>query len=225
LGPKSGTDSRGATRTLTATAADSAGKPVSGVRVVFKVSGANTATGTRTTDASGQASLTYTGKIEGFDTISAFADNDTNGSKDAGEPSDSARELWFTPMSGGGTFVIGDQNAQQGAAVTYWGAKWWKDNTLSGGSAPASFKGFADTTTTKPPSCGQPWTTGPGNSSGPPAHVPAFMPVIVSGSISKAGPTISGDAPSVVVVQTQPGYGPNPGHAGYGTVVGVVCHS
>ena len=43
-----------------------------------------------------------------------------------------------------GTFVIGDQSAQVGSQVTFWGAQWWKDNPLSTGLAPASFKGFAD---------------------------------------------------------------------------------
>ena len=42
--------------------------------------------------------------------------------------------------------MIGDGIAVVGAAVTFWGAQWSKSNTLSGGSASASFKGFADKT-------------------------------------------------------------------------------
>ena len=45
----------------------------------------------------------------------------------------------------GGSFVIGDQNAAVGTSVTFWGAQWWKLNGLSGGAAPAAFKGFEDT--------------------------------------------------------------------------------
>src|SRR5581483_10438508 len=43
----------------------------------------------------------------------------------------------------GGAFVIGDGNAAFGSQVTFWGAQWWKDNTVSGGQAPPSFKGYA----------------------------------------------------------------------------------
>jgi PKD repeat protein len=125
--------------------------------------------------------------------------------------------------SEGGNFVIGDGNSAVGTQVTFWGAKWWKLNTLSGGVAPASFKGFENVPST-PPACGTSWTTDPGNSAPPPAGpLPAYMAVIVSSNISKTGSTISGDTPKVVVVKVDPGYAPNPGHAGTGTVVAVVC--
>ena len=42
-----------------------------------------------------------------------------------------------------GAFAIGDQNTHVGATVTWWSPSWWMRNTLSGGAAPASFKGFA----------------------------------------------------------------------------------
>jgi hypothetical protein len=47
--------------------------------------------------------------------------------------------------------------------------------------------------------------------------------VVVSSSISQSGSTISGDTVHIVIVRTNPGYEPNPGHAGTGTVVSVVC--
>jgi len=124
-----------------------------------------------------------------------------------------------------GSFVIGDLNASVGNTVTFWGAQWAKVNSLSGGSAPRAFKGFADITSTTPPTCGGTWTTDPGNSSGPPATVPSFMAVIVSSSITKSGATISGNVPKMVVVKTDPGYAPSPGHAGTATVVAVLCGS
>jgi hypothetical protein len=123
-----------------------------------------------------------------------------------------------------GAFAVGDQSAQMGAKVTFWGAKWSQDNNLSGGPAPASFKGFASTLSVEPPKCGLTWTTGPGASSNPPASVPAYMGVLASTKVTKSGPTISGEAKSIVVVKTDPGYAPNPGHAGTGTVVAVFCH-
>jgi hypothetical protein len=120
-------------------------------------------------------------------------------------------------------FVIGDGNATIGTPVEFWGAQWWTANSLSGGLAPASFKGFANTPET-PPSCGTSWSTGPGNSSGPPpAPLPELIEVTVASHIVKSGPTISGDTQEVVVVKTNPGYAPNPGHAGTGTVVEVLC--
>jgi hypothetical protein len=126
-----------------------------------------------------------------------------------------------TPIVTG--FVIGDLNAVVGQQVTFWGAQWAKKNSLSGGSAPSSFKGFANSTSTNPASCGGTWTSDPGNSSGPPSSVPTFITVIVSSSITKSGPVISGNIPRMAIIQTNPGYGPNPGHAGTGTVVAVVC--
>ena len=121
--------------------------------------------------------------------------------------------------STGGSFVIGDQNVAIGSPVTFWGAQWWKDNPLSTGLAPAAFKGFADTATA---TCGQTWTTDPGNSSHPPATLDGTVRVVVSSQITKTGPVISGDTTEVVLVQVDPGYAGDPGHPGTGTVVGTI---
>ena len=123
-----------------------------------------------------------------------------------------------------GFFVIGDQNSATGSHVTFWSARWPTINSLSGGAAPASFKGFATNASTSPPSCGGTWTARPGNSGKPPASLPSFMGVLVSSSVSKSGSSISGDIPMIVVVTTNSGYAPNPGHAGTGTVVATFCH-
>jgi hypothetical protein len=126
----------------------------------------------------------------------------------------------FAP--GGGSFVIGDRNSAGGTSVTFWGAEWWKLNSLSAGPAPASFKGFASSPAA--PACGVGWSTAPGNSPPPPAGpLPAYLGVIVSSSIAQSGSTIGGDTPHLVVVKTNAGYDGNPGHAGTGTVVAQVC--
>jgi hypothetical protein len=134
----------------------------------------------------------------------------------------SCSTLGFSFAPGGGSFVIGDQNAVIGNSVTFWGAQWAKLNSLSGGKAPSSFKGFAEDP--KNPACSLDWSADPGNSTPPPpGPLPAFMGVIVTSSTSKFGSTISGNTVHIVIVQTNPGYAPNPGHAGTGTVVAVVC--
>ena len=49
------------------------------------------------------------------------------------------------------------------------------------------------------------------------------MGVFVSSSIAKQGSSIAGDIVHIVVVQTNPGYAANPGHAGTGTEVTLFC--
>lgn len=120
--------------------------------------------------------------------------------------------------SAGGAFVIG-QNNTIGAPVTFWSAQWDDDNTLSGGSN--AFKGFETSTST--PACGDTWTSGTGNSVMPPDTIPTYMEVIVASNVSQSGSTISGNIQKVVIVRTDPGYGPNPGHAGTGTIVATLC--
>jgi hypothetical protein len=128
----------------------------------------------------------------------------------------------FAFLASGG-FVIGDKSNVNGKAVTFWGAEWASLNSLSGGAAPDSFKGFALTPSTTPPTCGGAWTSDPGASSAPPDSVPSFMAVLVSSSIGKSGKTISGNIPHIAVISTNPGYAPDPGHAGTGTVVAQFC--
>lgn len=122
----------------------------------------------------------------------------------------------------GGQFVIGNLvNLTGGATVYFWGSQWSQNNPMTGGAGPNAFKGFEDGTTT--PTCGGTWTSRPGNSSNPPPTVPQFTAVIVSSSIQKNGSAISGNINKVVVIQTNPGYGPAPGKAGTGKVVAILC--
>jgi len=125
---------------------------------------------------------------------------------------------------GSGAFVIGNRNAAVGTNVTFWGAQWSKLNSLSGGSAPASFKGFAINPASV--TCGDTWTTDPGNSAPPPlGPLPPTINVIVSSGIVKSGSVISGNVVKIVTVSTNPGYENNVGHAGTGTVVATICSS
>ena len=124
-----------------------------------------------------------------------------------------------------GVFVIGDVEPHAvGDVVNFWGAQWWKNNIMSGfvgpGASRASFKGFA---TSAPLLCGGTWQSLPGNSSSPPATIPANIAVVVTSTVVKDGPNISGDIKQIVVVHQDGGYGPNPGHAGNGRVMSIVC--
>ena len=144
--------------------------------------------------------------------------------KDVGGSTGSAScsTIGFSFAPGGGSFVISGERDRMGGAVTFWSAAWAQENSLGGRSALRSFKGFAEDP--KVPSCGARWTTDPGNSTPPPSGpLPTYMGVIVTGSVIKTGSGLSGDTVHIVVVKINPGYGPNPGHAGTGTVVAVVC--
>jgi Ca2+-binding RTX toxin-like protein len=94
LTPATDTNAEDTSHTVTAHVTDAAGNPVAGVTVRFSVTGANTASGSGTTDANGDATFTYTGANPGNDTISAFADTDGDGTQDPGEPGDTATKTW-----------------------------------------------------------------------------------------------------------------------------------
>jgi len=179
--------------------------------------GGTAQTCTGTTDATGTASCSITpNQPLGPNTVTAaFAG-------DAFYLASSASEsvISFAFLSSG-SMIIGNLDAAVGTKVDFWGAQWAKDNQLTGGSAPNSFKGFADTA---PQSCGGSWVSDPGNSSGPPTSVPSYMGVIASSSGAQSGSMILGNDPIIVVVKTNPGYGPDPGQPGTGTVVAVFCH-
>lgn len=127
---------------------------------------------------------------------------------------------WVYAMTEGGSFVIGDRNAGVENTVTFWGSGWAPANTLSGGDAPASFKGFAPG---RSPICNGSWTAGPGGSSNPPATVPTYTAMLVSSSISKDESKIDGNSIHVGLVRTDQGYGPSPDQNGTGTVIYMFC--
>jgi hypothetical protein len=86
LAPSSQSVTAGSPATLTATATDSSGAAAPGILVRFTASGASAAGGSATTNASGQAALSYTPTGAGTDTVSAFEDIDGNGVRGTGEP-------------------------------------------------------------------------------------------------------------------------------------------
>jgi hypothetical protein len=221
LNPVSQTDPIDTTATVTATLTDACGGSLSDVVVGFKIaSGPNAgATGSGVTDTGGNATFSYSSTAIGTDSLQAAVTNAVGFTR----TSNTATVTWIVQFApGGGGFVIGDGSAALGSGVYFWGAQWAWRNTLSGGLAPRSFKGFADVPAA--PACGQRWTSDPGNSTPPPdGPLPELMGVIVTSAAHQSGPEISGDIVAIVVVRTKPGYAPNPGHPATGTVVAVIC--
>jgi len=120
-------------------------------------------------------------------------------------------------------FVIGDVEAHGiNTNVNFWGAQWWKNNSMSGfvDKGVASFKGYA---TTADNVCGGSWISRVGNSPPPPATIPRFINIIVTSTVVKSGPDIGGTIVQILTVDQDGGYGPNPGHDGNGKVVSIAC--
>ena len=145
--------------------------------------------------------------------------------------SDTSKTAIVFAFPSNGAFVLGDTTvafAGPFTAVSWWGDGWAKENSLAGGQAPSAFKGFAEAvlslpTSSPPGSCGGTWTTSGGNSPPPVSDVPSYMGVLVASSVTKPGSTISGDFVQIVVVKTDAGFAPSPGHAGSGTIVATFC--
>src|SRR5439155_425690 len=82
LMPKTATNPAGSQHCVTATVQDAFTDPVEGVTVRFTVSGSDSVSGSRTTDANGQATFCYTvSAFPGADAIHAFADTNDNGAQ------------------------------------------------------------------------------------------------------------------------------------------------
>lgn len=94
LTPAADTNPVGTQHCVTATVRDAAGNPTPGIVVRFQVSGANSAGGSATTNASGEATFCFTGSNVGQDTIRAYADTDNDNTQDPTEPSGTALKTW-----------------------------------------------------------------------------------------------------------------------------------
>jgi type IV pilus assembly protein PilY1 len=97
VAPASATKAVGETHGVTATVKADDGTPIQGSTVVFEVAGANSTTGSRTTDDGGNASFSYAGSNAGDDTITACLDSNDSGACEAGEVTDTASAKWESP--------------------------------------------------------------------------------------------------------------------------------
>ena len=212
----------GNSTTMSGTLPEDGTTPVTGRSIVFTLgSGASGQSCTGTTNSAGTAACTINiAQPLGPGNIAAnFASDGFYRSASA-----AASALVYENLASG-AFVIGDNNASLGSPVNFWGARWAAGNSLSGGLAPSSFKGFAESLGVTPATCGSTWSTDTGNSSGPPATVPSYVAVLVTSSVSQLGSVVSGTVSEIVVVSTNPGYLNDPGDPGFGTVVAILCRS
>ena len=113
------------------------------------------------------------------------------------------------------------------STVNFWGSQWWKNNPMSQfhSNGWPSFKGYAssvDRTAVAGAPCGT-WISRVGNSPPPPQTIPDLVGVIITNNVVKVGPDLGGGIQEIIVVHSDGGYGPNPGHDGNGPVVSILC--
>ena len=208
----------GATAHLVATLREDGQTAIPGRAITFTLgSGAAAQTCAAATDAGGRAACSIAGLTQplGTGTLSAVFAGDT-----FFQPASATAATLIFAFLPAGAFVIADHRAP-GTTVTFWSSRWASLNSPGGGNAPSSFKGFADAVPTL--GCGSDWSSRPGDSAGPPVTLPTYMAVIVTSTVSKSGSSTNGNTASMVIVKTDDGYAPDPGHPGTGTVMGVVC--
>jgi RHS repeat-associated protein len=219
----------GGAQPVSARLVDDDGQPLAGLTVTFRLGGA-TAEATTGADGTATASLAVPVLATGTARLEAAFSGDA----------------WYRPSSAATTvlvaqptsFVIWGGNTpglRLGDRVQFWGAQWSRQVQSGDYAAQADFKGWS--TAPLPPRLCQPtahttgtprldascWISKPGNSN-PPAKLGSYVQMIVATSIAKNGSTIYGNIAATVVLQvdTSSAYGPDPGHPGYGTVIGVL---
>ena len=94
LAPQTESSTVGVERCVTATVRDVHDRLQGNRRVRFSVAGPNPGTAAVTTTSSGTAKHCWTGANAGTDTVTAYADTDQDGTRDAGEPQDTATKTW-----------------------------------------------------------------------------------------------------------------------------------
>ncbi len=94
LAPSSQTVTIGTTASITATLARPSGS-INNIPVRFSVTGANSDGGTVYTNSVGVAAISYAGDTVGTDTVTAFADLNSNSVQDSGEPSATVTVTWI----------------------------------------------------------------------------------------------------------------------------------
>jgi hypothetical protein len=95
LSPVAAEQPVGTSHTVVATLRNPDGSVVANEQVRYAISGANPSSGTVTTSAAGTARISWLGSEPGTDTMSAYADLNGSGTRDASEPAASASVDWI----------------------------------------------------------------------------------------------------------------------------------
>lgn len=133
LSPATATNSVDTSHTVTATVEDGSSNAAD-VIVRFSVTGSVTASGSCTTDASGQCSFIYPGpSLPGADMISAYADTDEDGVQDASEPvAEPVTKAWVLPVSSAGQASGGGHIQDASGKVAFGFSAKSEDGTFKG---------------------------------------------------------------------------------------------
>jgi hypothetical protein len=215
--------------TLTGTVSTAGGSGPGGLPVTLTLGSGSTAQScTGIASATGAVSCTITNPNQTAGTVPVTV---TFGGNSYYQSSSTSATETTASLPSTGDFIVGNLTAdgtatgspKTGTTVDFWGSQYWKNNAFSGViNAPASMKGYIDSAPQL--TCPTPnWTSDPGNSSHPPSTVPVNMVVIVGSTITQSGSTELGDVKHLVIVHTVPGYGPAPGHDGWGQIIATIC--
>lgn len=117
--PVSQSHTVGQTATVTVTATDNIGTPYSNRSLVYSIAGANPKTGSVTTNAAGQAVISYVGTAAGLDTMQMFLDLNGDGAASNGEPASAAQVIWSpAPPTPNSTYTIQSIKANSDGTLT-----------------------------------------------------------------------------------------------------------
>jgi hypothetical protein len=101
------------------TATDNIGTPYGNRSLVYSIGGANPKTGSVTTNAAGQAVISYVGTAAGLDTMQMFLDLNGDGSASNGEPASAAQVIWTpAPPTPNSTYTIQKIHANSNGTIT-----------------------------------------------------------------------------------------------------------
>jgi hypothetical protein len=119
VAPATQTHTVGQTATITVTAADTGGTPYANRPIVYSIGAANPKVGSVTTNAAGQAVISYVGTVAGLDTVQFFLDLNGNSVQDGGEPSAAAQVAWApAPPTPTGSYTVKSLKANSDGTIT-----------------------------------------------------------------------------------------------------------
>jgi hypothetical protein len=215
--------------TLSATVSTTGGSGPGGLPVTLTIGSGSTAqscTGIASANGMVTCTISNPNQVAGTSIVTV-----TTGGNSYYKSSSNSNSETTASLPSTGDFIVGNLTAdgtatgspKVGTTVDFWGSQYWKNNSFSGViNAPASMKGYIDNAPKL--TCPTPnWTSDPGNSSNPPSMVPVNMVVIVGSTITQSGSTELGDVKHLVIVHVSPGYGPAPGHDGWGQITSNIC--